>query len=358
MDQLLGITWPNWKRLLSENHYAIQPRRLPRVLFLTIRSLYNSAKLKKEEQLFPASVWSGVEVKAPVFIIGHWRSGTTLLHYLMAQDPQFTYPTILQISNPQTFLSFEDRAYERVKNMPPLKRPMDNMEFRLSSPGEDEFATCAMSIRSPLVSWAFPRREQFYDRYLTFQGVSAEDRNVWKESLVTFFQKITWKYQRPILVKSPPHTARLDLLREIFPDARFIHLRRDPYKLFQSTLHLYHQAVNHTYLQIGPSEEQLHEGILKRFNTIYTDYFAAAQRVPAGQLCEVSFEDFTRDKLCTLEQIYTQLDLPGFAAARPAFESYINGLQGYTKNTHRELPDSLRRKIRASCAQAFELWGY
>ena len=50
------------------------------------------------------------EMPDPVFILGHWRSGTTLLHGLMAQDDQFAYPRIYQVSNPHSFLQPADRT--------------------------------------------------------------------------------------------------------------------------------------------------------------------------------------------------------------------------------------------------------
>ena len=50
---------------------------------------------------------SGARVEAPLFILGHYRSGTTHLHNLLALDPQFAAPTFFQALNPHTFLSTE-----------------------------------------------------------------------------------------------------------------------------------------------------------------------------------------------------------------------------------------------------------
>ncbi len=89
------------------------------------------------------------------------------------------------------------------------------------------------------MEWSFPRGRERYDRYLTFRGVPEADVARWKEALVLFLKKLTYKYDRPMLLKSPPHTARVRLLLELFPDARFLHIRRNPYTVFLSTRHLF-----------------------------------------------------------------------------------------------------------------------
>src|SRR5262249_33511021 len=45
-----------------------------------------------------------VEIRRPIFILGHWRSGTTLLHELLALDDRLLSPTTFQCFNPQRFL--------------------------------------------------------------------------------------------------------------------------------------------------------------------------------------------------------------------------------------------------------------
>src|SRR5687768_18104609 len=41
------------------------------------------------------------------------------------------------------------------------------------------------------------------------------------------------------ILKSPPHTCRVPTLLRLFPDARFVHIVRDPYAVYPSTLHLW-----------------------------------------------------------------------------------------------------------------------
>ena len=84
---------------------------------------------------------------APIFIIGHWRSGTTLLHELMSLDERFTFPTTYECFVPNHFLiSAWFDAW--LKCLLPKQRPMDNMALGWDRPQEDEFALCNMVPQS------------------------------------------------------------------------------------------------------------------------------------------------------------------------------------------------------------------
>jgi hypothetical protein len=103
MDSLLGITANDWLALLKENRFRISPRYMGRAAALTVMSFYNSRDRKREMAQFGREI-ANTQVKAPLFILGHWRTGTTLLHQLLALDEQFAYPNLFQVSHPHTFL--------------------------------------------------------------------------------------------------------------------------------------------------------------------------------------------------------------------------------------------------------------
>ena len=65
-----------------------------------------------------------------------------------------------------------------------------------------------MTAQSSYVGWSFPRRLVHYEKYLTLREVSAPEREAWQAALRYFVQKVTYKYKRPLLLKSPPHTGR------------------------------------------------------------------------------------------------------------------------------------------------------
>lgn len=356
MDTLVGFSFRTWFKLLAENRFAVDWRFRKRWLVVTSMSLGNSLGRRRENRRFGASI-AAVKIEAPTFILGHWRSGTTLLHNLLINDPQFAYPNLFQTTHPLTMLVREPLVEQALRSAAAQGRPMDNVQITFRSPGEDEAALAALSLCSPLIGWLFPRREAYYDRYLTFQEASESERQRWEDALLFFARKLTWRYQRPLLLKSPQHTARVRYLLQLFPDARFIHIRRDPYTVFRSTQGLFARAVPQSYLQQPPAGGH-DEGILRRYRAMYAAFFRDRALIPAGRYIEVAYEDLERDMIGQVQRIYEGLGLAGFAAMRLQLEDYVASTVDYQKNPHPPLPEPLRERVAEAAAPCFEAWGY
>ncbi len=313
MDNIIGIAYPEWRELrrevnsLDSGRDGVDPDKKQLARRLTIMSLWVAWRSRGETRMFGEAV-AKTEVPDPVFILGHWRSGTTLLHNMMALDDQFAYPRIYQVSNPHTFLRMPiERIVERQKQTSQKRtRPMDNVEFDLMSAAEDEFATCPMSIRSHMIAWSFLRQEPFYDRFLTFREAPREDYERWRKSLVWFLKKVVYKYDccRPLL-KSPQHTGRIRFLLEQFPNARFVHVRRNPYVVFRSTQRLYDTGILPHAFQSSPGPDFAVDGILRRYKEMYDAFFEDRALIPAGHYTEIAFEDLEQDMIGTVARTRT-----------------------------------------------------
>lgn len=357
-NYLAGITAGDWWRLLRENRFAVDPVYWHRAAFITLASLANSHYRRRERRLHGPALRRVSIDRPPLFILGHWRSGTTLLHNLLAQDDeQFAYANTYQVVNPHTFLTTEETNTRRFAFLVPERRPMDNMALSFQAPQEDEFALLLDCFRSLYLGITFPRHESRYARYLTFEGVQADEIDAWKASLLRFAQKLTLKYGRALLFKSPPHTARIRLLLEVFPEARFVHVHRDPYRVFRSTQHYFDTAVWYTYLQ-RPRRDRVDPGILERYETLYTRYFDDRSKIPAGRLHELRFADLEQDPVGQIRQLYAALELPGFAGFEPKLRRYVDSLQGYRKNEYDDLPTALRQTVARRWRRSFEEWNY
>ena len=353
---LQGATFGDWWRLLRRNRFAVDAPYWPRAMHLTAASLANSASARLEERRYGRRI-DAVRVRPPLFILGHYRSGTTHLHNLLALDPQFAYPTLLQAIYPHTFLTSGAALAPVMKSLMIRTRPQDNMSQDVASPAEDEFALCAATFLSPYVGWVFPRSAAVYDRYLTFRGVPDEDLVRWKSALVRFLKKLTLVSDRPLLLKSPPHTARVRLLLESFPEARFVHIHRHPYTVFQSTRHLWRAGPPVWQLQ-RPAERDIDERIIATYRTMYGAFFEERDLIPEGRFCEVAFEALEREPVQQIETIYRALGLSGFQSVRTSLEEYLGSVAGYRKNEYPGLTEPLRRSISWGCKRAFEEWHY
>ena len=108
--------------------------------------------------------------------------------------------------------------------MLPSRRPMDNMAAGWHRPQEDEFALCNLGLPSPYLTIAFPNEPPQDQEYWTLEHVPADDLRQWKKIFYRFLQYIDKRTKQPqrIVLKSPPHTGRVKVLLEMFPDAKFV----------------------------------------------------------------------------------------------------------------------------------------
>ena len=353
---LCGMTFDDWWRALRDNRFAIAPGSLHRAAIVTVGSLLNSWYRRGEEKSFGALV-DQVEVPPPVFILGHWRSGTTLLHNLLALDDRLAYPNLYEVFFPHTFLSTEDQRTGLVAPLIPRTRAFDNVAQGLDMPNEDEFATAAASLCSPYLWWAFPRNAAKYEQYLSFRDAPPADVERWKAAFLRFLKKLTLRYERPLLLKSPPHTARVAMLAALFPGAKFVHVHRDPLIVFRSTLHL-NDVLSKSLGFQSPDPADRDEAVIRRYRDMHDAYFDDRAAVPEGDLHEIAFHDLERDPIHSLRGVYQALNLPGFDAVRPRIERHLDGLSNYRKNVYPSLDPALQRRLRSSWGRSFEEWGY
>jgi hypothetical protein len=357
-NYLAGATFGDWWRLLSDNRFAVNPIYWHRAAFITVMSLVNSYHRRKEERRYAQRVAAMPLAGPPLFVLGHWRSGTSHLHNLLALDAdQFAYANTYQVVSPHTFLCTEEVNTRRFAGLLPDRRPMDNMPLSFDAPQEDEFAICLNCFRSLYLGISFPRREDHYDRYLTFRGVPRKEIDEWKAALLWFLKKLTFKYGRAILLKSPPHTARVRLLLELFPDARFVHIHRDPYAVFQSFQHYFDTAVWYTHLQ-QPNRRQVDERILRRYTELYDAYFEQRGLIPRSRHHELAFADLERDAVGQMRLVYEKLGLPGWDRYEPKLRAYLSSVAGYQKNKFVPPAPHMRRAVARAWRRSFEVWGY
>ena len=353
---LSGIALGDWVRLLRQHGTQVDLSRLPRVCSITLQSVKNSSLGLIERRRF-RSAWEKVSVQPPLFVLGHWRSGTTLLHELLCQDDRFAFPTTYQVCFPHIFLTAEALDSKLIKYFVPERRPMDNMRLDLAAPQEDEFALCSSCLRSSCLQWIFPRQREQFRQFLTFKEASPADIAAWREAFLTFLKKVQWRVPRPLILKSPQHTARIKLLLELFPEAKFVHIHRDPFRVLQSTRHLFEAMFAWHGLQ-RPELESVDDWILAQYREMYQSFFEQRGLVSEGRFYEIGYEQLERDPVDQLRQLYRGLDLPDFGWVEPKLRSHVASRAGYRKNQFSELSPELKRRVRQEWAIGFEGFGY
>ncbi|HIQ21790.1 MAG TPA: sulfotransferase [Planctomycetes bacterium] len=343
-------------QLLAKNRFAIAPSRLGMALVVLALGPFNSLLATVQRIVYGRRIERTAIRQGPVFILGHWRSGTTLLHELLALDPEHTYPTTYDCFAPSHFLVSASFLPALVKHVTPRRRPMDSMAFGLQRPQEDEFALCNLGVPSPYWMIAFPNRRPQQLEYLTLEGLSLEARRRWQQTFIWFLRCLTCREPKRLVLKSPPHTARLRVLLSLLPDARFIHIVRDPYVLFPSTLTLWKRLFRQQGFQV-PREEGLEELVFETLVRMYEAFERDRPLVPPGHLCEVRYERLVAEPAAQLERIYRELDLGPFDRVRPGAERYLAERADYRPNRY-EISDHTRQLIRRRWAAYIERYGY
>ncbi len=272
---------------------------------------------------------------APVFILGHWRSGTTFVHNVLSCDKHFGYNTTYQTVFPHLMMFGQSFFKKSMSWLMPDKRPTDNMDLAVDLPQEEEFALANMTPYTYYNFWFLPKYMQEYaDKYLTFKDAKPEELEEWKQTFEKLIKISLWNTGgTQFLSKNPPHTARVKEILEMFPDAKFIYLVRNPYTVFESTRSFFTNTIAPLKLQEF-SDADIEKNILESYEKLYKKYEADKHLIPEGNLVEVKFEDFEADALAMTEKIYEQLQLPGWEEARPAIEQYVGSKKGYKKNKY------------------------
>ena len=274
----------------------------------------------------------------------------------MVVDPRHTSPNTNQCFAPNHFLESEPIIVPLTGFLIPSRRPMDNMPAGWNRPQEEEFAFVNLGLQSPYASVIFPADPQQDREYLTLEDVPAADLNRWKKLFVTFLREVTMRTPKRLVLKSPTHTARIRVLLELFPDARFVHIVRDPYVVFPSTVNLWKKLSEKHGLQ-KPNFEGLEEYVLQTFETMYDRFEADRALIDPANFCELTYEDLVRDPVGQIRNIYEQLNLGDFDQILPALQAYLASVDGHEKNRY-TLSPAMRDQITEQQAGFIQQYGY
>lgn len=353
---LAGITLGDWLKLLAQNRFRVHTAYLLRALTISASSVGNSLAGWYEHWRYAREL-EDIEIQPPLFVLGHWRSGTTLLHDLLAVDGRFAYPSLYEVIYPHAFLTTERLSARLMRPFMPKHRPQDNMRMDPATAWEDEFAMCVWGFRTPYLAWTFPERLNHYDRFLTFRNATMDDVDQWKATFRLFLKKLTFRHGKPLVLKSPPHTSRIRLLLEMFPQAKFVHICRNPYTVFQSSIHMYAAAIPTCRLQRTDRIDWT-ERVLRLYRELYDAFFEQRHLIPAGQYHDVRFEELETNPVGEMRKLYEALGLPNFGQVEPDLRRYVDSLKGYKKNVFPELPPELYQRIGREWRRCFEEGGY
>lgn len=346
-----------WWRMLARNRFRISPKRCHIALGVSIVSPINDLLAFVQYLLHGRRIDLTELSNDPVFILGHWRSGTTLLHELLVSNPDFAFPSTYQCLAPSHFLVSPWIA-KYGGFLLPEKRPMDNMAAGWQLPQEDEFALMNLGLPTPYLRIAFPQTQPRHLEYLDFDGIPEGQLDRWKKGFLGFIKALTYSYGgRRLVLKSPPHTGRIRELMQLFPRARFIHLVRDPRKLFPSTMRLWKSLDQVQGLQEGLGDQELKQYVRQCMERMYGGFHAHRDEIPNHQILDIRYEDLVASPKDTVRMIYERLELGEFESVAHHLDPLLTGHRDYRVNRHRSDPE-WESEVMRYCSDYARRYGY
>lgn len=351
-----GMPLGVWLPLVAEHRAVSAPHKWGQMATVTVAAVFNSICEPLSEARFRRQLRMRPPTPPPLFIIGHWRSGTTLLHELLMLDPQVCCPNTYQCFAPGHFLLTEHMVTATLSWIMPTKRPMDDMNAGWRRPQEDEFALLNMGVPSPYRRMAFPATSSAVPVALDLETLPPGERDRWKAALRRFLNRLAIRDPRRPVLKSPPHTARTGVLAELFPGAKFLHVVRDPMVVFPSTMWLWKSLHEVQGMQVDDGG-QAEDYVFAAFEQMYAAFERDRPRLPEGSLHEVRYEDLVADPVGELRRAYAQLDLGDFSRVQPAVEQRVRAASNYRTNEYR-LDPRLVTEIHRRWRPFIERYGY
>lgn len=315
--------------------------------FSTVERLLMEDRLPAVEDLAP-----------PIFILGHWRSGTTHLYNIMCKSGDWAYVPPVATGLPWDLFGLAKVFRPILEQALPEHRYIDNIPVTPDSPQEDEIAIANMTDLSFYHGIYFPQAfSAFLDRGLFFDGCSEQDVARWQERFIYLLRKLS-KYQdgKTLLIKNPVYTGRLAMLTHLFPEAKFVHIRRNPYEVFVSMRNFYRKLLEEFALQ-SFAHIDIDATIFGVYERMMDMLARDAEGLRPPKYLDLAYEDLDRDGIGTLQRVYEGLELPGFAAAQPKFEAYLASVRTFEKNRF-SYSDEAAAKVETKLGRFLDQWGY
>lgn len=282
---------------------------------------------------------SRVEMKKPpVFIVGFWRSGTTLLHNLMCCDPDAAYTSTFHNVFPNLVLSQKWWLSPITNLFLPEKRPFDNVHMDMNNPQEEEFGMVNLQPYSLYNFWLFP---EDFDSIVSCEMVpetfTDEELERWKQAYTGMIRKamLNTKGTR-FISKNPCNIARISLLKEMFPGAKFIFIHREPTRVVESFYNFIFSIFPGVQLQRIP-EHFNRETVVKFYAQIMNRYFSVRKSIDPSDLVEISMDELLRDPVGVMNSIYSKLGIDNPEELRNKREQFLLEQEQRDRHTY-EIP--------------------
>jgi len=351
-----GITLDQFWRLLKRNKPAYTLKNTFRIVFLFQSAIWSSLFAAAEKARYSARLKNAPVPDDLIFIIGHWRTGSTLLHQIMSLDPQLAAPSLFEVAVPDSFLVSYPYYRPLFKRVISRHRPMDMVSIGMDEPQEDEYAFYRLTCYSPLENLVFSKSESYFLNHGASFLPPEDKMEEWKKEVKDFYRKLYFKRKKRIVSKNPFNSFRIKVLHEMFPGARFIHIVRNPCDVIPSTIHMWDILQKQNRLNKPLSAPGFDE-TLGVFGNLMSVIDTDRRLLEPGYYTEVRFEDLEVNPVDTLKSMYRELNIPFTAEFEEKINRFVRKTRDYRKNKFSLSPEE-RSLIRQTMGKIMEKYHY
>lgn len=275
----------------------------------TIRLLRNAQMIEDAHRATP--VLGEAPVKAPLFILGLPRSGTTFLHSLMAEDERILVPrnwqTMYPAPRPMGFDPAKDKRVRAVNRQLQLFAGLAPGFREMHPISADSPQECSEITSHVFQSLRFDSTHRVPSYFNWLEAHGHDDAFRFHKQFLQFLQQGTpgrW------VLKCPDHTFTLDSILKIYPDARFVIVHRDPIAVLGSVAHLT-EVLRRPFLNNIDAGE-IGAQVAARWTQGANLLLAFDQRadVPPERKFHLHYEELVTAPLAVIARIYAHFDMP------------------------------------------------
>ncbi|MFO1092682.1 MAG: sulfotransferase [Planctomycetaceae bacterium] len=353
---LCGSTTRTWLRTVAR--YGARQMRWRRLLTITAL-VAAGAPFRVYEALRWNRTLAGINITAPVFIIGHWQSGHSLAQALFACDPQCATLRLRHAVQPAACLTVQPILRRILQRRLPQQRIADSLPHHLDAPQGNDLALGLLTGLSIYNAWYFPESAaDIFRNEVLMNGVPPARLTDWQRQYRRLLQKLLFESGRPcVAVRNAGDTARIPQLLDAFPDARFVFCHRHPYEVFAASLERCERLTHAFSLSPRTPPPDAESLTLDWYEQLLQCYLRNRRKIPAGRLIEVAYADLHQRPAAAMQRIYEALGLPGFDEARSGMQR-LPQEQAWELAGARPLTERQRQAVTDRWDFAFREWGY
>jgi omega-hydroxy-beta-dihydromenaquinone-9 sulfotransferase len=319
---------------------GVSLRRLPLWGVYLLRYLLFEPLRLVERLLYDRAIEQHEPDDEPLFILGHWRSGTSHLQTLLYLDPRFTTSTVFRSMFSDVFLLTEGWLAPLLNRLARLARApfsIQRIPMDVDTPAEADLGLCCLGSRFSY-TWGhlFPASFGLWmqERVL---APSPEIVAGWLDAYDWLQRKLSYAAGgKRVVLKSPGDTARVAALACRYPMAKFVFIHRDPVEVFHSNRYLWEVVLKEHGVQTLASD-QVDAMIIEHHGRLLDAYTRQRAQLGSDRLVEVRYEDLRDEPVATLEGIYAQLGLGELSAQ--AVLDFVNTRGAYTAQAYVTSPE-------------------